>query len=53
MQMLVHVTGMTIDVRDEEVARLYQSRGFAVPVIEPEDEGKKPARKRAQRKTDK
>ncbi len=51
MQMLVIFTGMTIDVPDEETARLYQSRGFAVPA-DPVDE--KPAaqpRKRAPRKT--
>ena len=49
MQMLVHVTGMTIDVQDAETARLYESRGFASPVV-PEGEPKTP-RKRAPRKT--
>lgn len=52
MEMLVHVTGMTIDVPDEETARLYESRGFAVPV-EPADEKPKAPRRRAPKKTDK
>lgn len=49
MLMRVPVTGMTIDVTDEATARLYQSRGFAVPV-DPADEKPKAPRKRAPRK---
>ena len=52
MRMLVPVTGMTIDVSDEGTARLYQSRGFAVPA-DPEDEKPKAPRKRAPKKEDK
>lgn len=49
MEMRVTITGMTIDVQDEKTARLYQSRGFAVPVEQEVDA--RAQRKRAPRKT--
>lgn len=36
MRMTVTATGMTIDVPNENTARLYQSRGFAVPAVDPD-----------------
>lgn len=46
MRMTVPATGMTIDVQDEKTARLYQSRGFAVPA---EPDGGNEAPKRGQK----